>query len=359
VVEIYAFGEHREAPTSHADARAGAAGAPYFVMEYVNGATLDEYARRRSGPPLGLDEALSILDQMCLGVSAIHASGIAHRDLKPSNVLVGSGLRVVVADLGLAKKLAPDERPKPSFSGTPAYIAPEVAMRRSVDRALLPRADVYALGLIAYWLLAGRLPFDGRNVLELFKQHAYRAPPPPSELNPDLPPSFDAPLLAALTKDPETRTSSAEELRWALLQARDDAPLSGVPLRIVVADDSADFRSFVSAALTAAVPRAQIVAVPDGAAALAAVREEPPSLAVVDLQMPHLDGIALTEAIRALPVGGDFPNIVATGTGGAAEWQRLSQLGASAFLVKPFDAGQLITLARGLLGATGRLRRMR
>jgi serine/threonine-protein kinase len=357
VVEIYAFGEHQEAPPNHEGARTSAAGAPYFVMEFVNGATLDKYAHGRGGPPLGLDEALSILDQMCLGVSAIHASGIAHRDLKPSNVLVGSGLRVVVADLGLAKKLAHDERPKPSFSGTPAYIAPEVAMRRSVDRALLPRADVYALGLIAYWLLVGRLPFDGRNVIELFKQHAYRAPPPPSELNPDLPPSFDAPLMAALTKDPETRTASAEELRWALLQAREDAPLSGIPLRIVVADDSADFRDFVSAALSAAVPRAQIVAVPDGEAALAAVREEPPSLAVVDLQMPRLDGIALTEAIRALPVGGDFPIIVATGTGGAAEWQRLSQLGASAFLVKPFDAGQLITLARGLLGATGRLRR--
>ncbi|HSN97198.1 MAG TPA: response regulator, partial [Candidatus Nanopelagicales bacterium] len=98
------------------------------------------------------------------------------------------------------------------------------------------------------------------------------------------------------------------------------------------------------------------VAVPDGRAALDAIRERATSLAVFDLDMPGLDGLALTAAVRALPRGGDFPIIVATGTGGAAEWQRLSRLGASAFLVKPFDAGQLVTLARGLLGGAGQLR---
>lgn len=347
VVEIYAFGEHRDP--------VGGGSAPYFVMEYVDGRTLDSYARLRSGPPMLLDEALGILDQACLGVSAIHASGIAHRDLKPSNILIGHGLRVVVADLGLAKKLEHDESGHLSFSGTPAYIAPEVAMRRRIDRALLPRADVYALGLIAYWLLVGRLPFEGRNVIELFQQHAYRPPPLPSELNPLLPASFDQPLMAALAKDPEERTVSAEELRWGLLQAREDAPFSGMPMRIVVADDSGDFRSIVAKVLEGALPRAQIVAVPDGVSALNAIRERPPALAVVDLNMPGMDGMELTAAVRALPTGGDFPIIVATGMGGAAEWQRLSQLGASAFLVKPFDAGQLVTLARGLLGAAGKL----
>jgi serine/threonine-protein kinase len=90
--------------------------------------------------------------------------------------------------------------------------------------------------------------------------------------------------------------------------------------------------------------------VTDGVSALAEIQRSPPALGVFDLEMPGLDGIALTEAVRALPRGGNFPIIVATGTGGAADWKRLSQLGASAFLVKPFDAGQLITLARGLLG---------
>ncbi|HLM74133.1 MAG TPA: serine/threonine-protein kinase, partial [Polyangiaceae bacterium] len=89
VVEIYAFGEYF--------------GSPYFVMQYVEGTSLDEYVKSR-GPAFELDEALSILDQICLGVAAIHASGSAHRDLKPSNVLVGSPLRVLIADLGLAQR---------------------------------------------------------------------------------------------------------------------------------------------------------------------------------------------------------------------------------------------------------------
>lgn len=355
VVEIYAFGEHLECDPC-AQLQSAHMSAPYFVMEYVDGTSLDTYVRGRGGPPLPMDEALNLLDQMCLGVSAIHGAGIAHRDLKPSNILVGPGRRVVVADLGLAKKVSPGDADRMSFSGTPAYIAPEVALRRSVDRALLPRADVYALGLIAYWLLVGRLPFEGRNMIELFRQHAHRTPPPPSELNPELPPSFDEAVLAALAKDPEERTPDAEVLRAALLSARDDAPLSWMPMRIVVADDSAEFRSLVSMVLESALPRAEVVAVPDGRAALDVIRDRTPALAVVDLNMPGLDGIELTAAVRELPGGRDFPIIVATGTGGAAEWQRLSRLGASAFLVKPFDAGQLVTLARGLLGGHGQLR---
>ena len=346
VVEIYAFGEHGVDRTG--------APAPYFVMEYVEGTSLDGYALARSGPPLELDEALSLLDPICLGVAAIHAAGVVHRDLKPSNILVGPARRVVVADLGLARKFGDEEHSQPSFSGTPAYLAPEVALRRQVDPALLPRVDVYALGLIAYWLLVGRLPFDGRNVVDFFKQHAHRTPPAPSELRPDLPASFDAPLLAALVKDPAERTESAEAFREALLMARDDAPLSPSPLRVIVADDDGSFRAFLAAVLQVALPGARVEAVPDGVAALAAIQRDPPALGVFDLDMPGLDGIALTTAVRSLPRGGRFPIIVATGTGGAADWQRLSQLGASAFLVKPFDAGQLITLARGLVGIAGR-----
>jgi serine/threonine-protein kinase len=227
VVEIYAYGTHEDAP--------------YFVMQYVEGVTLAGYARRRGGPPLGvvdprgrslaallpaIDEALSIIDQTCLGVAAIHASGVAHRDLKPSNILIGPAFHVAVADLGLARKVGFDKDLQPSFSGTPAFLAPEVALQRQLDPALLPRTDVYALGLIAYWLLLGSLPFSGKNVVEVFTQHAYRPPPRPSEILPQLPSSFDEPLLAALAKDPEQRTESPEALRCALLAARDEVPLS-------------------------------------------------------------------------------------------------------------------------------------
>ncbi len=209
VVEIYAFGEYENAP--------------YFVMQYVPGVTLDTHVHSKGGR-LGLDEALSVLDQACLGVSAIHASGIAHRDVKPSNILVGQALRVVVADLGLAKRIPRGDRIELAFSGTPAYLAPEVALGRQLDPALLPRIDVYALGVVAYYLLAGRLPFQSTSTVDLVMQHAYQPPIPPSELCPDLPASFDAPVLAALAKEPDQRTASAEALREALLDARGAMP---------------------------------------------------------------------------------------------------------------------------------------
>ncbi|WP_437680150.1 protein kinase domain-containing protein [Sorangium sp. So ce131] len=342
VVEIYAFGEYGNAP--------------YFVMQYVPGVTLDTYVHGKGGR-LGLDEALSILDQACLGVGAIHASGIAHRDVKPSNILVGSALRVVVADLGLAKRIPRGDRIELAFSGTPAYLAPEVALGRQLDPALLPRIDVYALGVVAYFLLAGRLPFQSSSTIDLVMQHAYQPPVPPSELCPDLPASFDAPVLAALAKEPEQRTASADALREALLDARSSLPTYAPTTRIMVADDSPAFRTFLSNVLAQALPGALIETAPDGSAALAAIEANPPALGVFDLDMPGLDGIALTAAVRKLPRGGDFPIIVATGTGGAADWQCLSRLGASAFLVKPFDAGQLITLARALVGVANEQKR--
>ncbi|WP_437736351.1 protein kinase domain-containing protein [Sorangium sp. So ce1335] len=342
VVEIYAFGEYGNAP--------------YFVMQYVPGVTLDSHVHSKGGR-LGLDEALSILDQVCLGVSAIHASGIAHRDVKPSNILVGHALRVVVADLGLAKRIPRGDRIELAFSGTPAYLAPEVALGRQLDPALLPRIDVYALGVVAYYLLAGRLPFQSTSTVDLVMQHAYQPPIPPSELCLDLPSSFDAPVLAALAKEPDQRTASADALREALLDARSAMPTYARSTRVMVADDSPSFRAFLVSVLAQALPGAIIETAPDGTAALAAIEANPPSLGVFDLDMPGLDGIALTAAVRKLPKGGDFPIIVATGTGGAADWQCLSRLGASAFLVKPFDAGQLITLARAFVGVADEQKR--
>lgn len=340
VVEIFAFGEYF--------------GSPYFVMQYVEGTSLDEYVKSR-GSLLDRDEALSILDQMCLGVAAIHASGTAHRDLKPTNILIGSPLRVLVADLGLAQHVSQQEQNDGlSFCGTPAYIAPEVALGLEVAPAFLPRSDIYALGIIAYWLLTGQLPFEARSIHELLRLHAYVAPAPPSSVNPSLGTAFDQPLLTALAKDPKNRMASADELRRALARARAEGPPSSrsSSLRVLIADDDPDFRSLLSDILTATLPGAQIEMVADGGAALKSIKENPPSLAIFDIEMPVLDGIALTAAVRALPGRPAFPIIVATGTGGPAEWHKLSRLGASAFLVKPFDAIQLISLARGLLGVT-------
>jgi serine/threonine-protein kinase len=338
VVEIFAYGE--------------VTGSPYFVMEYVPGWTLADWVDARGGPPLAVDEALGVLDQVCQGVSAIHATGALHRDLKSTNILVGPAFRVVVADFGLARRfehgLAGEYTS--TISGTPAYMAPELFGLRELDPELLPRADVYALGVVAYELLTGRLPVNNQTLAVLLQQHATATPLPPSQARPGLSGAFDRPLLAALAKDPRKRTPSADALRVDLLRARDLAQAKeAAPVRILIADDDAQMRTFVGRVLGKAFPGATLDTADDGADALAAVERAVPAVAVIDLDMPGLNGVELTAALRKNPAAQRLPIIVMTGSGTASDWRALSELGADGFLMKPFNPAQLVTLVRSVL----------
>lgn len=334
VVEIYAFGEHE--------------GSPYFVMEYVPGTTVDAW--RREQATLSIDEAIGVLDQVCRGVSTIHKAGAVHRDLKPTNVLVGPAFRVAVADLGLAKVLdRPRLHDRDTVSGTPAYMAPEIVRGAPVPANLQHVADVYSLGVMAFELLTGRLPFETDDAVEMMTRHARDQPPLPSELRADLPAGFDAVLMRAMEKDPARRTLSAEALRRELSEARESASLAASPKRLLVADDDEDFAALVRETLEWAFPGAEIVEVRDGDAALRELDRRPAALAVVDLDMPGLNGIELTAALRAAPKSERMPILVVTATGGAPDWRLLSSLGADGFLVKPIDPMALVALARRTL----------
>jgi serine/threonine protein kinase len=164
VLQVHAFGEHEERP--------------YFVMEFVEGQTLEQWLKDRPSQP-DLDVALGILDDLCLGIAAIHAQNTVHRDIKPSNILLNDQLRPRVADLGLAA-LRLDQQSKPEIVGTPAYMAPEIAFSSLSDPALRARADVYSLACVAYELFVGHPPFDAAGNVGILLQHAMK-PVPPSE----------------------------------------------------------------------------------------------------------------------------------------------------------------------------------
>jgi serine/threonine-protein kinase len=336
VVEIFAYGE--------------LSGSPYFVMEYVPGSTLDAWAKQRGGPPVPVDEALGVLDQVCRGVSAIHATGALHRDLKATNILIGPAFRVVVVDFGLARSVEHAGSAEPyGISGTPEYMAPELFGLASFDPALCARADVYALAVVAYELFTGRMPFPSDNLASLLHQHASSTPAPPSHVHPGLPSVFDAPLLSALEKNPERRTPSAEALRQSLQRAREQSSSPLSRLRILIADDDAQMRALVVRVLGKAFPGAMIEEVPDGASALVAAEREVPSVAVLDLDMPGMNGVELTAALRQSPRVERLPIIVMTGSGTASDWRVLASLGADGFLMKPFNPAQLVTLVRTVL----------
>lgn len=336
VVEVYAYGE--------------LAGAPYFVMEYVPGDTVEGWLRHRRGKLLSVDEALGILDQVCRGVTAIHRAGAVHRDLKPSNVLVGPGFRMCVTDLGLARLLDYTQREtSDTVSGTPAYMAPEIVLGTPLPREFEARADVYSLGVMAFELLTGRLPFEYDDASKMMLAHVETSPPVPSDLRDELPPAFDRVLLEALEKDPHVRTASADVLRRALFRARETAGAKTQALSFLVADDDADFRGLVIATLRTVFPGAEVLGVDDGAEALSLLERRPVSLAILDLDMPRMNGVELTAALRATPGLERMSIIVVTASGGAPDWRLLQSLGANGFLVKPIDPRSLVAFARRAL----------
>jgi serine/threonine-protein kinase len=356
VLQIHAFGE--------------IAGAPYFVMEYAPGTTVEEWLAASAGPP-DLDVALRILDDTCEGVNAIHAAQTVHRDLKPSNLLLDERLRVRVADLGLANVLRDERRPPLGTAeesgttsrvsgaggkhivGTPRYMAPEIALQHDVPPELMQRADVYSLGCIAYELLTGTPPFDAPSSIAIMLKHTTEPVDRPSARRPELPPGFDAVLAHALAKDPRERTPSADALRRELAAARDR---TSEPVRILVADDDADFREALEVMLSQEFPYAMVESLGDGAAALAAYERRQHSVAIIDLRMPGLDGTELTARMRARGDSAATPIIVLTASGGPPEWKRLAALGADGFLVKPVDLRDVATLVRRAIADRAGLR---
>jgi eukaryotic-like serine/threonine-protein kinase len=327
VVTIHAFGEHE--------------GNPYMVMELVEGQTLDKWLIEH-GPRPDIDVALRILNQVCLGVSAIHAAGTLHRDLKPSNILLDDQLRARVSDLGLAVQFRDGTLIK-ELVGTPGYIAPEIQFDVAADGGATPQSDLYSLGCMAFELLTGEPPYSASEDLALAVLHATAAVPVASDVRRDLPHAFDQVLSQALAKDPKQRMQSVELFRRALMEARND---SLEPVRILVAEDDPDFRELLQIVLTQEFPGADIECVPDGRQAVAAFDRKPASVMVLDLQMPEMDGMAVTALLRARPAALQVPIIVLSASGGSKEWQLLSSLGADRFLVKPVNLDDVISTIR-------------
>lgn len=330
VVQIHACGT--EGPVS------------YFVMELFDGGSL-EMKIMRDGP-MPPEEALPILRGVAQGLGAIHAVGRIHGDVKPSNVLLGrKRSQVALTDMGLSRALGQGE-PEGEVQGTPAYLSPERATALTVPPALQPRQDVYSFAVMAVELLTGRLPFESGQPQKLLEMHAHETPPNPSALDSTLDPRLDAPLLRALVKNPRERTATPMQLVEELESATRG---TNRPLRVLVVDDDADWREMLALAISRRFPGATVEGASDGELGIMAAEREAPDIALIDLNMPGLNGVELTSALRALAPRGKLPIIVMSGEGGARDWRILKSLGADRFFVKPVELDELFASVERLV----------
>jgi len=192
-----------------------AGGLLYYVMPSVEGESLGNRLERDGRLPI--DAARAITREVADALSYAHAHGVVHRDIKPDNVLLSGG-HAFVADFGVAKALgaATDDTTVTNVGvalGTPAYMAPEQA---AADPATDYRADLYALGVIAYEMLAGHPPFTSRSSAQAMAAHLTEAPRPIAELRPDCPAALAALVMRCLEKAPDMRPQRAADIVRAL-----------------------------------------------------------------------------------------------------------------------------------------------
>jgi len=188
----------------------------YIVMEFVDGTDLKKLIRAEA--PFSIERSLSIAIKVCAGVGYAHRAGLVHADVKPQNVLVTNDDKVKVTDFGIAQALTatkPRERQRVVW-GSPHYFAPEQAQGEPPT----PASDVYAIGIILFEMLTGRLPFVGTDQQELALAHIRDAPPNPSDFNPNVPVHLDRILQKVLSKEPASRYRTAEQLGRILISYR-------------------------------------------------------------------------------------------------------------------------------------------
>jgi serine/threonine-protein kinase len=177
---------------------------PYLVMEFLNGQSLDRILEKGAVPTM---RACAWVAEVASALVAAHRKGVIHGDVKPANILITEDGRVKLMDFGLAR-VAAREQASRALSGTPAYWCPEQIMGKPQDG----RSDLFSLGIVLYELVTRQRPFDADSLQGVCNRILSHEPLPASHLNASLPSGFNEVVARCLSKDPNTRYPSGEEL---------------------------------------------------------------------------------------------------------------------------------------------------
>ncbi|MCH7947365.1 MAG: serine/threonine protein kinase [candidate division Zixibacteria bacterium] len=200
-------------------------GQPFIAMQYINGPTIGELIDQRG--KIDIAESVSIITKVLDTLEDTHKNGISHRDIKPSNVMLKDGKFVRVIDFGIAKaQTDPQLTAVGTAFGTPAYMAPEQFSAQPDANNFL--FDIYATGVTFYYMLCGKLPFEGNNPYQIRDDKMSKIPAKPSVHTPSISPELDRVILKSLAKNPDERYQSAKEMEDAILAAMKSDPTMAI-----------------------------------------------------------------------------------------------------------------------------------
>jgi serine/threonine-protein kinase len=195
-----------------------------MLMEYVEGVTIESVLRSGRIP---IDKAIDYTSQVLSALSYAHARGVIHRDLKPANMIITPSGVVKLMDFGIAKMVADRKLTQTGRTvGSLYYMSPE-QIKGAAD--LDPRSDLYSMGISLYEMVTGARPFQGDSEYSIMAAHLETTPPPPIQVDPNLPPALSEIILMSLEKDPAQRFQTADAFRSALLSVRGPVPTAATP----------------------------------------------------------------------------------------------------------------------------------
>jgi serine/threonine protein kinase len=336
IVAVHAMGRHQDFG--------------FLVLERVLGLSLDRMLadRRKRGEPFAVPEAIELLVAIADGLSVVHRAGLAHRDIKPGNVMLAPGGRVVLMDFGLVLPHA-DRAGHRSVAGSLQYMPPE-ALTGDIAEGAAHLGDVYALGVVAYEVLCGALPFADREPVDLYRSKTRQPLPRVRELRADVPKPLDDLVAQLMAPEPAERPQGAEAALWQLraLRARVGAEGTARPFSVLIVDDDEDMREALTLFVRGAAADAEIETTAQGRHALRSVRRRVPDLMLVDLDLPDMNGIEVCMLLRGMELGDGCMIVSVSGRATRADVELLQQLGVRSLEKGPTLMTELAALVRSI-----------